>query len=360
MKSIRIGETQVEPGQRCNTQLDATESYSGVPVRIPVSVWRAREPGPTVFVTAAVHGDELNGTGVVRELLLSTPFELSAGSLILVPVVNVLALDRHQRYLPDRRDLNRSFPGSPDGSLARRFAHAIFQAIVTQSDYGIDLHTAAVRRTNYPNVRADLRQPKVKRLAFSLGSEVVINGKGPKGSLRREACAAGCPTILFEAGEVWKIEPSVAEFGVRGVRNLLIELGMVDGTPSVPAYQVRVDKTKWIRAEKGGILQFHVAPGEVVDKGQALATSSDLHGRERSLICSPEAGIIIGMTTLPAVTPGDPICHLAIPPRQSLESIRRARALSSDADLDERVRDELSTSVSVTEPRTGSHCEPRT
>lgn len=346
-KPIRIGATRVEPGERCDTALTASESYSGMPVRIPVTVWRAPNPGPTVFVTAAVHGDEFNGIGIVRELLLKSPFELEAGSLILVPVVNMLGLDRHQRYLPDRRDLNRSFPGNSTGSLAKRFAHAIFSQIVPQCDYGIDLHTAALRRTNYPNVRADLRNPKAKRLAFALGSELVINGKGPEGSLRRSACAAGCPTVILEAGEVWKIEPTVVEFGVRGIRNALIELGMANGALARSPLQVRIEKTKWIRAEVGGILQFHVAPGDVVESGQALATNSDLHGREKNVICSPADGVVIGMTTLPAVTPGDPICHLAIPPRRRIESIRRARARTPDAALDERLRGELSTSVSV-------------
>ncbi len=353
MRPIRIGTTQIEPGQRCDTELTATESYSGIPVRIPVTVWCARKPGPCVFVTAAVHGDELNGVGIVRELLLNPPFELDAGALILVPVVNMLGLDRHQRYLPDRRDLNRSFPGNSTGSLAKRFAHVLFEAVVPQCDYGIDLHTAALRRTNYPNVRADLRQSETKRLAFALGSELVINGKGPEGSLRRSACAVGCPTIVLEAGEVWKIEPTVVEFGVRGIRNVLIELGMIAGAVTPPSYQVRIDKTKWIRAEVGGILQFHVAPGDVVEEGQALATNSDLHGREKNVIRSPVEGVVIGMTTLPAVTPGDAICHVAIPPRRGIRAIRRARSRAPDEALDERVRDELSTSVSVTEPRAG-------
>jgi predicted deacylase len=341
---------QIEPGERRDTELIATESYSGIPVRIPVTVWRAGRPGPTAFVTAAVHGDELNGTGIVREILLNPPFELDAGSLILIPVVNMLGLDRHQRYLPDRRDLNRSFPGNPAGSQAKRFAHAIFNAIVPQCDFGIDLHTAALRRTNYPNVRADLRNPEIKRLAFALGSELIISGKGPEGSLRRSACAAGCPTVILEAGEVWKIEPAVVEFGVRGIRNVLAELGMIKGAPTRSPVQIRVDKTKWIRAEVGGILQFHVAPGDLVETGQTLATNSDLHGREKNVICSPSAGVVIGMTTLPVVTPGDPICHLAIPPRRGMESIKRARAHKPATSLDERLRDELSTSVSVTDP----------
>ncbi len=346
---LTVGECRVGIGDRCDADLEVSQGYSGVPVVLPVSIWRGREPGPTVFVTAAVHGDELNGTGIVREILLNPPFGLTAGSLILVPVVNVLGLERHQRYLPDRRDLNRSFPGDPEGSLARRFAHAVFDTIVRRCDYGIDLHTAAVRRTNFPNARGDLRNREVARLAHAVGTELVINGKGPAGSLRRSACAAGCPTIILEAGEVWKIEPTVVEFGVRGIRNVLIELGMVQGERSAPAFQTRIDKTKWVRAEVGGILQFHVAPGDVVEKGQILASSTNFLGRALREICSPADGVVIGMTTLPAVSPGSPVCHLAIP-KKGIQAIRDARERASAQSLLTRVREDLSTSVAVSEP----------
>jgi len=361
---LTIGDIRVELGQRCDAELVVSEAYSGLPSLVPVTVWRGPRRGPTVFITAAVHGDELNGTGIVREILLNPSFELASGSLILVPVVNLLGLERHQRYLPDRRDLNRSFPGDPDGSLARRFAHAIFQGVVAPCDWGIDLHTAAVRRTNFPNIRADLKNRAAQRLAVAAGSELIINGKGPRGSLRRSACAAGCPTIILEAGEVWKIEPTVVEFGVRAIRNILIDLKMVQGEPVRAGHQFRVDKTKWVRAETGGFLQFHVAPGDLVEQGQTLATSANLHGRDQETILSPLSGVVIGMTTLPAVTPGDPICHLAIP-KQGIDPLRRSRIAAASGNLLERVREDLSTSVAVSDPGLTTACpnpanEPRT
>lgn len=348
-KPIIIGGESVKLGERRDIDLEASENYSGSPVVVPVTVWRADEPGPTVFVTAAVHGDELNGTGIVREILLNQPFKLTRGSLVLVPVVNMLGLERHQRYLPDRRDLNRSFPGGTDGSLARRFAHAIFNAIVPQCDYGIDLHTAAVRRTNYPNIRADLSNPKVKELALAFKSELIINGKGPKGSFRRTATSKGCPTIILEAGEVWKIEPSVVEVGVRGIRNVLIHLGMVEGKIVKPPFQICVDRTKWVRAETGGILQFHCSPGDIINKDQPIATNSDLHGHEQRVISAPADGVIIGMTTLPVVIPGDPVVHLAIP-KNGTKLVSRAIEKLSGKSLPARVRDDLSTSIAVSEP----------
>ncbi|MGD2110203.1 MAG: succinylglutamate desuccinylase/aspartoacylase family protein [Phycisphaerae bacterium] len=365
-KPLTIGTIVVEPGRRCDTEIVVSESYSGLPVVVPVTVWRASAPGPTGFITAAVHGDELNGTGIVRELLLNQPFELTSGSLILAPVINMLGLDRHQRYLPDRRDLNRSFPGDAHGSLARRFANAVFQSIVKQCDFGIDLHTAAVRRTNFPNVRADLTDPNVRRLAYSLGIELIINKKGPVGSLRRAACNAGCPTVILEAGEVWKIEPSVVECGLRSLRNALIDLGMVEGRRVEPSYQVRVDKTKWVRAEVGGMLQFHVAPGDVVEEGQSLVTKANLYGGDQEGICSPADAVVIGLTTLPTVGPGDAVCHLAVLKKKSFETVRKAQARLPEGSLHERLRDDLSTSVAISEPGEGSqrpippHGEPRT
>jgi predicted deacylase len=333
-------------GSQVDLTLPVAESYSGEGVELPVHIRRGVAPGPAVLVSATVHGDELNGIGIIRRLILHPPFELSAGTLVLVPVVNLLGYERHTRYLPDRRDLNRVFPGSEKGSLARRYAHRFFHEIVRHCEFGIDLHTAAVRRVNYPNVRGNLRVAAVRRIAEAFGCELVVNGAGPKGSLRREATRADCPMILLEAGEAWKIEPAVTDIGVRGVTNVLIELGMVEGEPDRPRYQSRVDKTKWIRAEFGGLLQFHVAPGDIVTAGQALATNTNLLGRWQNQVSSPAAGVVLGMTTLPAVNPGDPIVHLALP----RGGVRRLRKALAEGDLAERARDDLATSVDVTEP----------
>jgi hypothetical protein len=346
---LEIAGERIELGQERDIDLPATQSYTGTEVMIPIRIWRASVPGPTVFVTGAVHGDELNGTGIVRKLILDRPFDLQAGSLILVPVVNVLGFERHSRYLPDRRDLNRSFPGSAEGSLASRYADAVFREIISRSDYGIDLHSAAVRRTNFPNVRGDLTRSEVARIARASGCEIVINGKGPQGSLRRVACEeANCAAILLEAGEVWKIEPGMVEVGVRMVRNVLIELGMINGKPSRPLYQSRIRRTMWVRAKTGGILQFHVQPGDVVEKAQALATNTNLLGHAHETITAPDAGIVFGITTLPMVAPGTPVCHLAMP-SDGVEPIRKALSGTSSKSLHSRLIEDLATNLAVTD-----------
>lgn len=340
---------RIEPGESRDVELAVSESYSGLGVHIPLHICRATKPGPVLFVTAALHGDEINGTGAVRQLIQDETFQLTRGSAILVPVLNILSFDRHSRYLPDRRDLNRSFPGTKSGSLASRMASTILKEIVARCDYGIDLHTAAVRRTNYPNVRGDLTDPQVRRLAESFGSELIIHGKGPRGALRREACRAGCPTIIMEGGEVWKVEPGIVESATRGIKNVFRHLGMLDGRSQLPAFQVTIERAKWIRAENGGFLQFHVSPGDIVEKDQPLATNTTLLGRERNMLHAPFDSVVVGMTTLPAVSPGEPVCNLGkLPKDTKLSELRRRR--SKEDGLGERVSEDLASNVLVVDP----------
>lgn len=341
--------TSIKPGESRNVKLAVGEAYSGVTVRIPIHIHRAVEPGPVVFVTAALHGDEINGTGAIRGLVQDASFKLKRGSVILVPVLNILSFDRHSRYLPDRRDLNRSFPGSKTGSQAGRMAATIFEEIVSRSDYGIDLHTAAIRRTNYPNVRGDMTNPTVRHLAESFGSEIIINGKGPQGAFRREACKAGCPTIIMEGGEVWKVEPSIVESATIGIKNVLRGLEMLDGEPDTASFQVTVNTSKWIRAEHGGFLQFHISPGDIICKDQPLATNTTLLGSERNTVYSPFDAIVIGMTTLPAISPGEPICNLGRLPR-GIKPAALLKKRTKEAGLGERLSDELASNVLVVEP----------
>ena len=339
---------EILPGESKDVDLAISESYSGMTLRIPIHVRRGEEDGPVVFVSAALHGDEINGTGAVRSLLMSADFKVVRGSVILVPVLNMLGFDRHSRYLPDRRDLNRCFPGSTTGSLAGRLANVIFEEIVLRRDFGIDLHTAAVRRTNYPNIRGDMSNPSVKRIAEAFGCELIVDGKGPQRALRPEATKAGCATIIMEGGEVWKVEPSIVESSVRGIRNVLRALNMIEGEIEAPDYQVVIQSSKWVRAESGGFLQFHVQPGNVIEKGQALATNNDLLGHELDVLTAPYDAVVIGMTTLPAVSPGEPVCHLGkLPKGVNPSSLRRQRR--KEDGLETQLVNELGSNLLVVE-----------
>jgi len=341
---------RVEPGEHASLSMPATQSYSGADIDMPVHVWRGEREGPTVCVTAAVHGDEINGTGAVRRIIREHPFTLVAGTLVLVPVTNILAFERHSRYLPDRRDLNRSFPGSDGGSLAGRIAASIFEQLIGRCDYAIDLHTAAVRRTNFPNVRADMSEETLAEFARAFGAEFIVSSTGPKGSLRHSATRAGCRTIILEAGEVWKVQRTVVEYMVRGITNCLRHLGLIEGDTYAPPYRVETERTQWVRAASGGFLEFHVAPGTIVEKDEPLATSAGLTGEEHEIVRAPRAGVVLGMTTMPSVAPGDPVAHLAYTRSGVLTKIERAVDRLRDDSLHERVREDLARSVHLTDP----------
>jgi uncharacterized protein len=348
VSDLIIGGVSVLPGEWRDVRLKISETYTGDDMNIPLKVVRAKLPGPRVFVTAAIHGDEINGTGIIHDFLFGEPFELERGTLILVPVVNVFGFETHERYLPDRRDLNRSFPGSPDGSLAARMAHSLMTEIVSKCDYGIDLHSAAFQRTNFPNVRADWSLPEARRLARAFGCSLILEGKGPEGSFRREACKAGVPTVILEAGEPWKMEPTVLKVGVRGVKSVLRMLQMIPGEPYHPAFQTRIRRTVWQRAEVGGILKFHVSPGEFVDLGQPLASNYSILGNQQNSLLSPVDGIVLSVATLPAVKPGEPVCHIAVPERK-LSILRKEHARSCDQ-LDSQIARDLRTNITVIDP----------
>lgn len=349
------GDTEIGLGEKKQVRLEAGESFSGVSVRLPVMVWRGKQEGPVVGITAAVHGDEINGTGAIRRLVQEPPFDLARGALVLVPVVNIMGFERYSRYTPDRRDLNRMFPGSSKGSLTSRLARLIHDEVVNRCDYLIDLHTAAVRRTNFPNVRANLENPECERLARAFGAEVIVDSLGPEGSLRREACHAGCPAIILEAGEVCKVEPAVLDLTLRGITHVLEELDMIDVPNKQRAetapHQMIVQQSTWLRGEHGGFLRFHVSPGDTVEKDQPVATNTGLLGEEMEVITSPYNGFVLSVTTMPAISPGDPIVHIAKPEtRKQFRKLEQSVDKIEDDTLEGQVRDHLATSITIVEP----------
>lgn len=343
------GDTPVKAGSKKRIRLEVGESYTGLSVRLPLLVWRAKEPGPVGFISSAVHGDEINGTGTIRELINNPGFTLTKGALILLPVVNIIGFERHSRYMPDRRDLNRAFPGSVTGSITSRLANLLTTEIIARCDFGIDLHTAAVRRTNFPNVRANMENPGCRDLAKAFGCELIVDQEGPDGSFRKCATELGCPTIILEAGEVWKVESLYLETALRGIRNCLAHLGMTDQAPIECPEPWVVNSTQWVRAGAGGFLQFHVAPGEFVEENQLIATNAGLLGLETELIYSPHSGVVIGMSTMPAVSPGDPVVHIAKVPQKDISKLEKAHDRQHEDSLEVRMREDLATNVHIVE-----------
>jgi hypothetical protein len=261
---------------------------------------------------AALHGDEINGVDIVRRLIFDLNHENLSGTLIAVPVVNIPGFLTQSRYLPYHRDLNRFFPGARKGNNAERFAARVFNEIVLKCDFGIDLHTAADGRLNLPHVRGDMTHPRVRKLARAFGSTILVDQKGFRGTLRREATDAGVPTILFEAGETSKFSRKISEIGLRGVLNLLTEMKMWPAERKrKPPFQVIVKSSDWIRTDKGGILDLSVRPGDLVYKDDLVGSILNPFGRTVTQVRAPSTGIVIGVTTAPLSIPGTGIAHVA-------------------------------------------------
>lgn len=307
---LSFGGTAVALGETAEIRLKVAESYTAEPISIPITVVRGA-PGLTLFVTATVHGDELNGVAVIRGLLNDVDFSALKGTLIAVPVANIPGFLNQSRELPDRRDLNRSFPGSPRGSLTARLADVLFREVIRKSDFGIDLHTAGGERANYPQVRVDLADPRAVELADAFGCPLIIGGSGPEKSLRRTAGAAGVPTIVYEAGSARRFDRPFIAIGITGVLNALRHLGMMPGEPEAPPLRVHLNETRWVRARVGGILDLQVELGQPLRRGQTLSVTTNPFGRGRSQLEAPFSGLALGLTQLPLVHPGDPVCHMA-------------------------------------------------
>lgn len=311
MTTLALGGREVRRGRTGQIFLKVSEHYTSTPVSVPVTVVRGGRRGPTLFLTAAVHGDELNGVEMVRRVMTGIPAATLRGTLICVPVVNRIGFLTHSRYLPGHRDLNRVFPGHPDGDAAQRMAHVLFREIVARSDYGIDLHTASHGHTNLPHVRADMAEARVRKLARAFGLEVILDTPGRSRTLRAAATRSGVATVLFEAGETFRFQRHLVARGVRGIRNVLASLGMIAEPRRRPRFQVVVKVAPWVRSPKGGIADVQVRPGELVYKGDAIASITNPFGREVSAVRAPLTGLVVGVTTVPMVQPGDTLCHVA-------------------------------------------------
>ena len=290
----------------------ATELFEGVSVSTPVLVINGSEPGPTLCLTAAVHGDELNVIEMVRRVMHDIEPDKLSGALIAVPIVNVQGFRRGSRYLPDRRDLNRFFPGNPNGSAAARIAYSFFVNVISHCDALIDLHTGSFERANLPQIRADLRNPDVVTLTQGFGATVVLHSTPGAGTLRHAATQAGIPTVTLEAGGPSQLELNEVRHGVKGIETLISTLGMVRrsrlwGDPE-PVYY----RSTWVRADSGGILLADVSLGSTVRQGDVLGTITDPMSNARTELRSPYSGRIIGMARNQVVMPGFAAFHVGI------------------------------------------------
>ncbi len=308
---FEIADTTVRAGARAQFEIPITRLMSGTPVALPVLVLHGRREGPVMWVSAAIHGDEIAGVEIIRRVLDGLDPKQMSGTLLAVPVVNVHGFNTGDRYLPDRRDLNRSFPGSLRGSLASRIAYLLMTEVVARASVGIDLHTGSDHRTNLPQIRADLDDPETLALANAFGAPVAIHSRLRDGSLRQAAREAGATVLLYEGGEAWRFDEGSIATGAAGLRRILAALGMTDGAEPAPAATLFSRHSRWLRATRSGILHLEAGLGARVTAGDTVAVIHDTFGKRRGRVTARHAGIIIGHTQLPLVNQGDAVAHVA-------------------------------------------------
>ena len=340
-----LGE-QVDPGSKKRLALVAGRSFAGLDLETPVIAIHGLTPGPILCLTAGVHGDEVNGVEIVRRVTREVDPRTLRGSLIAVPIVNLPAFRRGSRYLPDRRDLNRYFPGSNHGSAASRIAHALFTQVIRRCGALVDFHTGSFHRSNIHQLRADLRVPGVMELARGFGAPIVLHKPGQFGTLRRAAVDASVPAITLEAGEPARFSEHEVVLSVAGVIRLMTHLEM---RPEVPDEEQEVRETPvlygrshWARADEGGILMSSVSLGEEVEGGQVLGTVNNPLSEEASVIRAPVTGRIVGKAFDQLVMPGFAAFHVAVPGgledlgAETLEALAQDGSPRDDLDLEER------------------------
>jgi len=325
--TIEVAGTTVPPGERAHLRFEIAESYLTDPMTVPVTVLNGVEPGPTLFLSAAVHGDELNGVEVVRHVVDELDHADLHGALVCLHVVNGPGFNVQERYLPlVDSDLNRAFPGSPSGNWAARIADSLYRTFIRGCDLGLDFHTSTRGRTNLVHVRGDLSDPGVDRLARAFGSRVVLDEPGPHGSLRRVATADGIPTVTVEMGEAHRFQRDIIDRGVAGVLSVLAEYGLHPArSVRWPGWRVVVpvhERARWIRAAAGGIVEMAAGGGEVVEAGERLCTITNPFERTLVEVVAPTTGLLVGLLENPVVYPGNPLCHLVEVDDETAATIR--------------------------------------
>ncbi|MBT8251135.1 MAG: succinylglutamate desuccinylase/aspartoacylase family protein [Acidimicrobiia bacterium] len=308
---LLIAGNTILSGRTKKLEIPIARLMSGTPVALPVVALHGIEEGPTVWLSAAIHGDEVEGVEIIRRVMDVLDPKVMVGTVLAVPVANVHGFNSGDRYLPDRRDLNRSFPGSARGSLASRIANLLMSEVVSRCAVGIDLHTGSDQRINLPQIRADLDDPATLKLAQVFDPPIAIHARVRDGSLRQAATDTGSSVLLYEGGEASRFDAESIEAGTSGVLRVLSHLGMIDVSHPEPRGTLLSRKSRWMRATSSGILHLDVELGDTVDDGQLIATITDPFGKRLGRVRSSSAGLVIGHTQHPLVNRGDAVAHIA-------------------------------------------------
>lgn len=334
-----LGDRQFAPGGSGSVDLRIGHLISHEAISMTVHVKRGQKPGPRLFVSAAVHGDEINGVQIARHLLTSATLKRLRGDLLIIPVVNIPAFLSRSRYLPDRRDLNRLFPGSQKGSFGARLARVFTHEIVRQCTCGIDLHTGAANRPNLPQVRTSRETPGSMEMARGFEAPVIIDAPTREGSLRAEMNRQRKPILLYEAGEAQILDRAAIRVGIHGVLSVMRSLGMLSPSSNELSRRkrapMRASGSSWERAPRGGIFTPAIELGKAVAPGALLGFVGDPFSGTETAVKSAHEGIIIGRANQAVVDEGDGLFHIAYsgdPPRDARRIERSGEELDESFD----------------------------
>lgn len=310
---IEIAGVTIQPGTAQNVTLPLSILPNHAAFDLDMRVIHGVRPGKRLFVCSTIHGDELNGIEIIRRLLASSSIRHLRGTLITIPIVNLFGLLLRSRYLPDRRDLNRSFPGSPDGSSAAQLAHTFLTEIVEKCTHGIDLHTGSDNRLNLPQIRCDFENSETLRLALSFGSPIILKSKIREGSLREAAEKLGIPTLTYEGGEAMRFNEFAIRDGVSGILRVMSALEMIpaEKCSAVKESPVVSPSSRWLRSPATGVVRHTCLLGDKVLKGDVVAKVADSLGVNTIEVVAPFDGVVIGKTQNPLAYRGDALFNIA-------------------------------------------------
>ena len=315
-----LGDASIAVGARQLVDLPVSKLSNHTPITLPIHVLHGARPGPTFFVTAAIHGDELNGIEIIRRVLRTLSPASMSGTLLAIPIVNAYGFMGRSRYLPDRRDLNRAFPGSVNGSLAGRIAHLLMSQVVSRCQFGVDLHTAAVHRVNLPQIRCEFKKrQRCRELAIAFGAPVILESHERAGSLRKCARDMGVDVLVYEGGEGLRFDEYAIQVGVDGIARLMISTGMLESQDSgeaPPAINIAhapvwANSSAWVRASESGVFRTQKRIGAMISEGEIVGYIANPYEESDVPVIATRAGIIVGRTTLPIVNLGDALFHIA-------------------------------------------------